>query len=257
MRTLALLGGMTPDVTALYYKIINDCVRRKLGARHSARMYIFSVDLESQLRYVEAGDMASFANEFTQALRPLTSKQIDGHTPVHGVLLGAILAHKVASQIRDTLPPHIEFLHVADMVALSLKARGISKVGLIGPKLTMIDSSPDFFIGKLTCDHHIEVLVPDTEEEIEAVNHGMMSEVVKGSSAVTPQTRQMFRDAAIRLIDRGVQGLILGSTDLGFVLSQADFDVPVVDAAYVHAEGVAEWALSTAVEDIELHRKSQ
>lgn len=257
MRTLALLGGMTPDVTALYYKIINDYVRRKLGARHSARMYIFSVDLESQLQYVEAGDMASFANEFIQALRPLISEQSDGRTPAHGVLFGAILAHKVAPQIRDTLPPHIEFLDVADMVASSLKARGISKVGLIGPKMTMVDRSPDFFVGKLMHDHQIVVLVPDTEEEIEAINRGMMSEVVKGPLAVTPQTRQMFRDAANRLVDRGMEGLILGSTDLGFVLSQADFDVPVVDAAKVHAEGVVEWALRSEIDETESQKKSQ
>lgn len=243
MRTLALLGGMTPDVTMLYYKIINEYVRRKLGARHSARMYVFSVDLESQLRHIEGGNMTAFAEEFIYALRPLISGNKCDDSRIHGVLLGAILAHKVSTQVRNSLPPHVKFLDVADIVASNLKAEGIRKVGLIGPKLTMTDHSPDFFVGKLRQYHQIEVLVPDTEQAIEDVNRGMMQEVVKGISAVTPQTRQMFRSIANSLIDQGAQGLILGSTDLGFVLSQDDFNVPVIDVAKVHAEAVAEWAL--------------
>lgn len=246
MKTLALLGGMTPDVTALYYNIINTQVRRKLGARHSARMYIYSVDLEVQLQRIEAGDLEAFGDEFVDAITPLigANPNTSKASCVDGVLLGAILAHKVAPRLRSVLPPYVRFLDVADVVADSLKAQSISVVGLVGPKLTMTDRSPDFFVGKLTADHGIEVLVPESEQEVGAVHRGMMEEVVKGRDAVTAETRQMFKSAAEQLIRRGAQGIILGSTDLGFVLDQDDFDVPVIDAAKIHATGAADWALA-------------
>ncbi|KAL9107677.1 MAG: hypothetical protein Q9227_007484 [Pyrenula ochraceoflavens] len=231
---------MTPDVTALYYRIINSHIRQKLGHRHSARLYIYSVDLESQLRRVENGNWSAFANEYIDAVRPLVSAS--PKPVIDGVLLGAILAHKIAPELEATLNG-VPFLHVADFVAAAIKAKDISKVGLLGPGWTMKDDSHTFFKGKLEADHGLSVLVPETQLELDEVNRGMFEEVVKGKDAVTPRTRQMFKEAANRLLVRGAQGLILGSTDLGFVLEQADFEVPVFDAAKIHAQKVAEWAL--------------
>jgi len=78
------------------------------------------------------------------------------------------------------------------------------------------------FRGKLTSTHGIEVIIPETQAEVNKVNRGMFEEVVKGRDAVTSQTKQMFMDAANKFIERGAQGLILGSTDIGFVLDQQD-----------------------------------
>jgi len=245
MKTLVLLGGMTPDVTSLYYNIINNHIRRRLGASRSARIYIYSVDLESQLQRVKDNDWSAFANEYIDAMRPLVQPSVASSSSM-GVLLGAIIAHKVSKQISSQLPVHIPFLDVTDFLAVEIKAKGISRVGLIGPKPTMIDDSPDFFRGKLTSTHGVEVIIPETQAELDEVNRGMFEEVVKGKDAVTSQTKQMFMDAANKLIERGAQGLILGSTDLGFVLDQQDFEergVSVFDAAKIHAVGVAEWAL--------------
>ena len=134
-------------------------------------------------------------------------------------------------------------MHVADFVATAIKAKSVTTVGLLGPGSTMRDRSYGFFIGKLQIDHGLTLLVPDTEAELDEVNRGMLEEVAKGKNAVTLGTRQMFKDVADRLIRRGAMGLILGSTDLGFVLEQADFEVPVFDAARIHALGAADWAL--------------
>jgi aspartate racemase len=250
MRTLALLGGMTPDVTVVYYNIINNHIRQKLGHRHSAKLHIFSVDLEEQLSRAAAGNWKAFADEFRNAIGPLvkpTTASPDFKPKVDGVLFSAILAHKVAPQIEAELPSTVPFLHVADFVAAAIKEKEISTVGLIGPGITMTTNDPHFFIGKLQLDHSIKVLVPDTEAELDEINRGMFEEVAKGKDVTTPKTRQMFKDAANKLIERGAKGIILGSTDLGFVLEQKDFDVPVFDAAKVHALGAAEWALQSEI----------
>ena len=238
MKTIALLGGMTPDVTTLYYQLINQHIRQKLGARHSAKLYIYSVDLEEQLQRVQAGDWDAFAAEYIGAIQPLTSGR------VQGVALGAIIAHKASSRISASLPASVAFLDVADFVARHLSSIDVAKVGLIGPDVTMTDKSDDFFVGKLE-KAGISVLVPDTEEELKEVNRGMFEEVVRGKAAVTADTANMFRHAAAKLLERGAKALILGSTDLGFVLQQNDFPgTPVLDVAYIHAQGLAEWALN-------------
>ena len=245
MKTLVLLAGMTPDVTALYYSMINNHIRKQLGARHSARIYIYSVDLESQLKRIENQEWTAFAKEYTDALYPLVQSSAPLSSNM-GVLLGAIIAHKVSNTISSHLPPNIPFLDVTDYLAAEIMARGVRKVGLFGPKATMVDDSPDFFRGKLQSTHGIDVIIPETQAEIDEINRGMFEELVKGKDAVRPETKQMFLSAANRLIERGAQGLILGSTDLGFVIDQRAFeerDVLVFDAAKIHAIGVAEWAL--------------
>jgi aspartate racemase len=242
MRTLALLGGMTPDVTALYYNLINKAVRAKLGQTHSAKIYIYSVDFQEQVQRLEKGQWDDFATEYVQALRPLISQQPPS---VAGVALGAIVAHKVSAQVSQSLPATVEFLDVTESIAKELKSRQITTVGLFGPAVTMTDKSPDFFRGKLIQNHGLDVLVPESEEEIAEVNRGMFEEVARGAAAVTATTRQMFMSAANKLIERGVQAIILGSTDLGFVLQQEDFpDTPVLDAARLHADDLANWMLS-------------
>ena len=243
MKTLALLGGMTPDVTALYYSIMNQTVRAELGARHSAKIYIYSVDFEHQIQRLQQGQWTAFADEYIQALKPLISQQPPS---VQGVALGAIVAHKVANQIARSIPENVVFLDVTDSVAKDIKARNINVVGLLGPAVTMTDESPDFFLGKLVHVHGIEVLVPNTPEEIAEVNRGMLEEVARGVADVSEPTRQMFKTAVARLIERGAAAIVLGSTDLGFVLKQDDFpSTPVLDAATLHAVDLAKWMLAT------------
>lgn len=246
MKTIVLLAGMTPDVTVLYYQQINSYIRAQLGARHSAPLYIYSVDLEKQLSRISAGDWAGLAEEYTNSVVPLTLPNPNTDKPsIDGVLMCAILAHKVSPQIQSALPESVPFLHVADFAASALKANKITKAGLIGPLPTMIDRNPNYFIGRLEAPpHDITVLVPDSQDELNAIHRGVFEELVKGKQHVRPETLKLFRESAARLVERGVQALILGTTDLGFVFNEEELPgVLVVDAAKCHALGVAEWIL--------------
>ncbi|KAI1277942.1 Asp/Glu/hydantoin racemase [Xylaria sp. FL0933] len=243
MRTLLLLGGMTPDVTKLYYDIINRAARSALGGRHNAPLYLYSANLEAMVQYASKGDWDAFANVYTGPIDALSSK-------VDGVVVSAILAHKVAPQLARALSSTgIPLLHIADCVAAHLKVQypHIRIVGLLGPQITMLDrEDPDFFIGRLESPKNgYNVVVPETQTDLEEVNRGMMNEVTKGVAAVTPQTKAMFIRQANKLIERGAQGIILGSTDLGFVVHQEDLPdgVIAIEPGSIHAEEAAKWAL--------------
>ncbi|KAF5551431.1 asp Glu Hydantoin racemase domain-containing protein [Fusarium napiforme] len=221
MRTLLLLGGMTPDVTALYYSIINKVVRIKLGDRASAPLYLYSANLEEMIQHAMKGDWDEFAKVYKKPIRSLSDR-------VDGIAISA----------------RVPLFHIADCLALHItnNHRLVKKLGLLGLKISMLDSDdPDFFVAMLK-KAGFEILIPETPEDIEEVNRGMLQEVAKGVASVTDSTRKMFGEQAKKLIDRGAQGIILGSTDLGFVLKQEDVgDVPLFEPAAIHAQELGIW----------------
>lgn len=104
----------------------------------------------------------------------------------------------------------------------------------------------DFFVGRLQNPQHgFEVMIPQGDVDVEEVNRGMLEEVAKGRMCVTEPTKAMFVSQALRLIQRGAQAIVLGSTDLGFVFQKDSLpeDIPVIDPAEIHAKEVAEWVL--------------
>lgn len=233
-----MLGGMTPDVTALYYNIINKVVRLKLGDRASAPLYLYSANLEEMIQHAMKGDWNEFANVYKKPIRSLSDR-------VDGIAICAILAHKVAKKLfDDSSSAHVPLFHIADCLALHITNNHPSTktLGLLGPKISMLDSDdPDFFVAMLQ-KAGFEILIPETPTDIEEVNRGMLHEVAKGVTSVTDSTRKMFIQQAKKLIERGAQGIILGSTDLGFVLRQEDVgDIPLFEPAALHAQELGIW----------------
>lgn len=168
------------------------------------------------------------------------------------------VAHDVAGQNHrvsqtDSRPldntSNAPLLHIADCVSTHLREKypHIKRVGLLGPKTTMLDSQdPDFFIGRLqSAQHGFTVLIPDGDEHILQVNRGMIEEVARGKACVAQSTKEMFVAEARALVHRGAQAIILGSTDLGFVFEQDSLpaEIPVIEPAEIHAKQVALWAL--------------
>ncbi|KAF4455963.1 Aspartate racemase [Fusarium austroafricanum] len=240
MKTALLLGGMTPDVTALYYNIINKAVRARMGNRTAAPLYIYSANLEDMIQHAMNGDWAAFTEVYADPIKVLSER-------VDGVAVCAILAHKVASELSDVLATsNVPLLHIADFLAAYITKThpSIKRLGLLGPKISMLDSeNPDFFIGRLQqARYGYKVMIPETAEEIDEVNRGMLEEVAKGVDCVTETTRAMFINHASKLVSRGAQAIILGSTDLGFVIKQEELgDIPLIEPAAIHAEELARW----------------
>ncbi|KAI8951407.1 Asp/Glu/hydantoin racemase [Xylaria longipes] len=195
------------------------------------------------VQYAGAGNWDAFAKVYTDPIHALSDK-------VDAVVVSAILAHKVTAQLTQSLSSTgVPLLHIADCVATHLKSQHphVRTVGLLGPQITMLDrDDPDFFIGRLEAPKNgFKVIVPEAQTDLEEVNLGMMNEVTKGAAAVRPQTKAMFIRQANKLIERGAQGIILGSTDLGFVVRQEDLQdgVIIIEPGGIHAEEAAKWAL--------------
>jgi aspartate racemase len=190
---------------------------------------MYSANQEEMIQYAMAGHWNEFAGVYVKAARAL----IQGGA--QGVVLCAMLAHKAADQIEKQIS--VPLLHLSDFVAVEIRNRGFDKVALLGTKVAM---EGDFVKDRIQSKFGIEVMTPGPEDR-EKVNQGIVSELTTG--IVSAETKAMFLRVARELLGQGAQGLILGSTDLGFVIKEEDVGVPLFDTAKIHALGAAKWAL--------------
>lgn len=232
MKTLALLGGMTYSSTSLYYNAINKHVQARLGSRRSAPLFLYSVDMEAQLDHAMAGEWDDFANPFCKAAQTFKDGGADA------IVICASLTHKVADAVEKVGLP---VLHIADFVAKAVKERGFKTVGIFGTSIVMEDECVK---GRLEKKHGLEVLVPNATER-PIINELIIKELTTGK--VSKETKLYFIKTANDLIERGAEAIILGSTDLGFALTEEDVSVPLFETAAIHSRGVAEWAMQDDV----------
>jgi aspartate racemase len=229
VKTLGLLGGLTFQATAVYYNLINTHVRKALGKRHSAPLILHSFDAEVMLSYAQSGNWPAFSSSMCSTAKNLERSGADA------IVITVVLAHKVYEDVAKSVS--VPVLHIADILAADMKAAGKKKAALLGAKDVM---EADFVKGRLIERHGLQVLVPDEAGRNE-VGRLMLEEVAAG--IIKPETKAFFKRTAEGLIKDGADCLILGSTDLGFVLQEGDVDVPMFSTAEIHAKGVAEWAL--------------
>jgi aspartate racemase len=232
MKTLALLGGMTYSSTSLYYNAINRHVQERLGSRRSAPLFLYSVDQEAQLNHAMAGEWDDFAKPFCSAAQTFKDGGADA------IVICASLAHKAANAVEKVGLP---VLHIADFVAQAIKERGFNKVGIFGTSIVMEDACVK---GRLEEKHGLEVLVPDAKER-PIINKLVITELTTGK--VSKETKLYFIKTANDLIERGAEAIILGSTDLGFAVTEGDVSVPLFETAAIHSKAVAEWAMEDEV----------
>ena len=230
MKTIGLLGGMSWESTALYYKIINETVRDRLGGLNSARLVLYSVNfaeveiLQHEGRWREAGSL------LIECGRALERAGADF------IVLCTNTMHLVADQLIEGLERPL--LHIADPTGQAVRNAGVSTVGLLGTRFTM---EQDFYAGRLKRGHGLEVIVPDDEER--AVVHKIIyDELCLGK--VTEDSRQAYADIVSGMVDRGAQAVILGCTEIGLLLRPEDVAVPIFDTTILHAAASVDAALA-------------
>lgn len=228
MKTLGLLGGMTFDATAKYYDIINKYAKQVYGPRSSAPMFLYSADQEAMVTMAVAGRWEEFAKVYISAAKAL----IEGGA--EAIVICAALAHGAADIIAASID--VPLLHIADAVGEAIAEKNIKCVALIATQAVMAGA---FFKDRIQEQHGIQVLVP-SEIDQQRVNTGIVTELTTGK--VSSETKRMFLEVAEGLFAQGAEGLILGSTDLAFVIKPEDVKVPTFDTATIHALTVAKWA---------------
>lgn len=229
MKTIGLLGGMSWESTVTYYQLLNETIKERLGGLHSAKILLYSVDFEEIEACQSSGDWDRSARILGDAALGLERAGADM------ILICTNTMHKVAPQVQARL--HVPLLHIADATADALEKAGVSKVALLGTKYTMCQ---DFYKSRLI-DRGFTVLIPDGTD-VELVNHVIFDELCLG--VLKPESKAEFLRIIGDLAAQGAQGVILGCTEIGLLISQADTDLPVFDTTLIHAKRAAELALS-------------
>jgi aspartate racemase len=230
MKTIGLVGGMSWESTVPYYQTINRVIGERLGALHSAKIALYSVDFHEIEQLQHAGKWEASGEILADAARAVRRAGADF------IVLCTNTMHKVAPQIEAAVD--IPLLHIADATAARVSAAGLGRVGLLGTRFTMEE---DFYRGRLESRHGLTVLTPPAGQR--ALVHGVIyGELCLGK--VRGEARQAFQQVVNALVARGAQGVILGCTEIGLLLRQEDASVPLFDTATIHAEAAAAFALT-------------
>ncbi|UCC84973.1 MAG: aspartate/glutamate racemase family protein [Gemmatimonadota bacterium] len=231
MNVIGLLGGMSWESTVEYYRIINQEVRRRLGGQHSARILMYSVDFEEI-------DRLQIDDEWDRAgqLLGTAAKRLE-RGGADFILMCTNTMHKVASAVQDAV--RIPLIHIADALAERIKAQKLTRVGLLGTRFTMEE---DFYKGRLSTLHGLEVFVPGTADR-EIVDRVIYGELCQGQ--MLAESRREYVRIIEALAGQGADGVILGCTEIGLLIKPDDSPLPVFDTARIHAEAGVDRAIDS------------
>ena len=228
MKTIGLLGGMSWESTALYYRLINEETKRRLGGLHSARLILYSVDFQEIETMQSDGDWAAAADKLADAARRVELAGADF------LLICTNTMHKVADEVAAAV--NIPLLHLADATAERIVDARLDTVGLMGTRFTM---EQDFYKKRLE-RRGIKVLTPD-EFGREVIHRVIYEELCRG--VVRDESRQAFLDIIDDFVRRGAQAVVEGCTEIGMLVNGDDTDAPLFDTTSIHARQAVSVAL--------------
>jgi len=229
MKTIGLIGGMSWESTAEYYRIINETVKEKLGGFHSAKMIMYSVDFYEVEEMQNLGQWDDAARLLIEAARKIEKA---------GAEFGLICAntmHKVFDKVQKSVA--IPLLHIADVTAQEIQKRGIHKVGLLGTRYTM---EQDFYKDRLQKKYGLKVIIPN-ERERAVIHRILYNELCLGKIRRISQGH--FKRIIARLVAMGAEGIILGCTEIPLLVDKRDYRIPIFDTTELHARAAVDYAL--------------
>lgn len=229
MQTIGLLGGMSWESTAGYYRDINRGVAEKLGGLHSAQISLYSIDFSPLELLQHEGDWQGVADVLIEAALKVQSAGADF------LLICTNTMHKVADQIEAAL--QIPLLNIADATAEVLVAEGVKKAGLLGTAFTMEE---DFYRGRLKQNFGLDIVTP-SEADRQIVHNVIYRELCAGKT--TEASKAEYLRIIEELAKEGAEAVILGCTEIGMLIKQSDTNVKLYDTAVIHAKKAVEEAL--------------
>lgn len=224
MKTIGLLGGMSWESTITYYEILNKTIAEQLGGYHSAKIMMYNVDFAELEDNMSTGNWAGNGAILSEAAKRLENAGADF------IVIATNTMHKLVPDIEQKIS--IPILHIADTTAEQVKKAGITKVGFLGTKFSM---TQDFLHNRFK-KAGLEVLIPD-QKDIELVNDVIFDELCLGK--VLEPSRQEYQRIIGYMKERGAQGVILGCTEIGMLITDKDSVLPVYDTTLIHAREAA------------------
>jgi len=228
-RTLGIIGGMSWESTESYYRLINEGIKAELGNLHSADLLIHSVDfapigeLQAQGAWDEMGAILANSGKRLQA------------AGAQGLLIATNTMHKVVDDVQAVT--NLPIIHIADATAKAIQAQGLTKITLLGTQFTM---TQDFYKQRLI-DAGLQVLIPENDARAE-VHRIIYDELCQGQ--FLDSSRQYYSQVIKDLANKGAEGVILGCTEIGLLIQQADSPIAVFDTTAIHAAAAVDFLLS-------------
>lgn len=230
MRTIGLIGGMSWESSAEYYRLLNQGVRDRLGPTASARCLLWSFNFAEIEALQHRGDWDALTARMVDAARRLEACGADV------LLICTNTMHRMAGEVQAAVA--VPLLHIADPTAERIKAAGFNKVGLLGTAFTM---EHDFYKGRLTDRHGLSVIVPNQGDRA-TVHRVIYEELIAGK--VMPASRDAYRAIIARMVEDGAEAVILGCTEIMLLVRPEDSQVPIFDTAAIHVAAGIEMALA-------------
>ena len=230
MKTIGMLGGMSWESTATYYRVLNEGIKSALGGFHSARIAMVSVDFDEMEKLQHTGGWEQVARLLGAAAKSVEAAGADF------LLICTNTMHKVSPQIEQAIS--IPLLHIADATAEQLVRDRISCVGLLGTQFTM---EQDFYKRRLTEKFGIKVVIPDAGDR-ELVHEVIYDELCMGK--ITDNSRSSYLHIIDKLKQHGAEAVVLGCTEIALLVQQAHTPVPLYDTTEIHAQQAIRYALA-------------
>jgi aspartate racemase len=230
MRMIGLIGGMSWESSAEYYRILNQGVRERLGPTASARCLLWSFNFAEIEALQHRGDWDGLTARMVDAARRLEAGGAEM------LLICTNTMHRMADAVQAAVKAPL--LHIADPTAERIKAAGYKRVGLLGTAFTM---EQDFYMGRLARQHGLSVIVPDDADRA-TVHRVIYEELVVGK--IVPASREAYRAIIARMVEAGAEAVILGCTEIMLLVRAEDSPVPIFDTTEIHAAAAIEAALA-------------
>ncbi len=228
-RTLGIIGGMSWESTESYYRLINEGIKARLGNLHSADLLIHSVDfapieiLQAKGAWDEMGKVLANSGKRLQA------------AGAQGLLIATNTMHKVIDDVQAAT--NLPIIHIVDATAKAIQAQGLTKIALLGTQFTM---TQDFYKQRLI-NAGLQVLIPENDARAE-VHRIIYDELCQGQ--FLDSSRQYYSQVIKDLANEGAEGVILGCTEIGLLIQQADSPIAVFDTTAIHAAAAVDFLLS-------------
>lgn len=229
MKRIGLIGGMSWESSALYYRLINEGVRDRLGGLHSAVSVMGSVDFADIEALQTAGDWDRAGDILAAEARSLV------RAGAEAIVLCTNTMHRVAPAIEAAI--EVPLIHLVDVTAAAIRAAGMSRVALLGTRFTMEES---FYRDRMTANG-LATIVPDAADRA-VVNGVIYDELVRG--IIDDGSRDRYRAIIRRLAAAGAEGVILGCTEIELLISPEDSPIPVFASTALHARAAVDFILS-------------
>lgn len=230
MKTLGLIGGMSWESSAHYYRLINQGVRAARGPTASAKCLLWSFDFSEIEALQRAGDW-----DRLEALMIDAAQRLAG-AGAEALVICTNTMHRMADAVEAAAG--LPLLHISDPTGAAVRAAGIRTVALLGTAFTM---EQDFYRGRLAARHGLTILVPEADDRA-TVHRVIYEELVAG--VVRDGSREAYRGVIARLVDAGAEAVILGCTEIMLLVDQSDSAVPLFDTTALHAAAAVDLALS-------------